>query len=53
MCTNNEDRLREIATLSVIKLEKGIAEGVQVNKNLSVYTGLQTKDTKKKNKKKL
>ena len=47
MCTNNEDRLREIATLSIIKLEKGIAEGVQINKNLSVYTGLPTNDTNK------
>ena len=45
MCTNNEERLREIATLSIIKLEKGIAEGVQINKNLSVYTGLPTNDT--------
>ena len=51
MCTNNEDRLREIATLSVIKLEKGIAEGVQINKNLSVYTGLPTNDTNKLNSK--
>ena len=49
MCTNNEDRLREIATLSIIKLEKGIAEGVQINKNLSVYTGLPTNDTNKLN----
>ena len=51
MCTNNEDRLREIATLSIIKLEKGIAEGVQINKNLSVYTGLPTNDTNKLNSK--
>ena len=49
MCTNNEERLREIATLSIIKLEKGIAEGVQINKNLSVYTGLPTNDTNKLN----
>ena len=49
MCTNNEDRLREIATLSIIKLEKGIAEGVQINKNLSVYTGLPTNNTNKLN----
>ena len=51
MCTNNEERLREIATLSIIKLEKGIAEGVQINKNLSVYTGLPTNDTNKLNSK--
>ena len=51
MCTNNEERLREIATLSIIKLEKGIAEGVQINKNLSVYTGLPTNDTNNLNSK--
>ena len=51
MCTNNEERLREIATLSIIKLEKGIAEGVQINKNLSVYTGLPTNATNKLNSK--
>ena len=51
MCTNNEERLREIATLSIIKLEKGIADGVQINKNLSVYTGLPTNDTNKLNSK--
>lgn len=51
MCTNNEERLREIATLSIIKLEKGIAEGVRINKNLSVYTGLPTNDTNKLNSK--
>lgn len=36
--TNNEERLRRIAENSIDKLERGIAEGIKVNKNLTVYT---------------
>lgn len=45
MVTNDEDRLRELASTSIIKLDKGIASGIQVNKNLTVYTGLPENDT--------
>lgn len=36
--TNNDDRLRRIAEDSIDNLEKGIAQGIQVEKNLTVYT---------------
>lgn len=36
--TNNEERLRRIAENSISNLERGIAEGIKVNKNLTVYT---------------
>jgi len=38
--TKNEERLRRIASSSIERLEQGIAEGIQVNKNLTVYTSL-------------
>ncbi len=38
--TKNEEPLREIATYSIEKLSKGIASGISVNKNLTVYTSL-------------
>ncbi len=38
--TNNEEELRNIAYNSISKLQKGFAEGIKVNKNLSVYTAL-------------
>ena len=38
--TKNEEELREIATNSVKKLTNGIANGIPVNKNLTVYTSL-------------
>jgi len=38
--TNNEESLRNIAKDSVSKLEKGIASGIKINKNLTVYTSL-------------
>ena len=42
--TNNEEQLRQRAHDSFEKLTKGIAEGVEVNKNLSVYTSLPGND---------
>ena len=38
--TNNEEELRNVAYNSISKLQKGFAEGIKVNKNLSVYTAL-------------
>ena len=40
MFTDNDQRLMQIATQSIKNLENGIAEGVGVNKNLTVYTSL-------------
>ena len=36
--TNNDEKLRNIAYTSIENLEKGIAEGINVDRNLSVYT---------------
>lgn len=36
--TKNEERLRMIAENSIVNLEKGVAEGINVDKNLTVYT---------------
>ncbi len=38
--TNNEEELRNIAYNSISKLQKGFAEGIKVDKNLTVYTAL-------------
>ena len=38
--TQNDEELRKIAYNSINKLTEGIAEGIQVNRNLSVYTCL-------------
>lgn len=38
--TKNEEPLREIATHSIEGLAQGIAKGISVNKNLTVYTSL-------------
>lgn len=38
--TNNEENLRNIAYNSISKLQKGFAEGIKVDKNLTVYTAL-------------
>ncbi len=38
--TKNEEPLREIATHSIEGLAHGIAKGISVNKNLTVYTSL-------------
>ena len=42
--TNNEDELREKAQNCLEKLIDGAAEGIEVNKNLTVYTSLPTQD---------
>ena len=38
--TDNRDDLRNIAIESIKKLNEGIANGIEVNKNLTVYTSL-------------
>ena len=38
--TNNEEQLMNTAKQSIYKLRSGVAEGVRVNKNLSVFTSL-------------
>ena len=38
--TKNEEEVRQIATESIPKLKSGIAEGIKVNKNLTVYTAV-------------
>ena len=40
MFTDNDQQLMQIATQSIKNLENGIAQGVEVNKNLTVYTSL-------------
>ena len=42
--TNNENELKEKAQTCLDKLKQGIADGVQVNKNLTVYTSLPNED---------
>ena len=38
--TQNEESLRQIAYSSIDKLQKGVAEGIKVKQNLTVYTTL-------------
>lgn len=38
--TKNEEELRKVAFNSMSNLEKGIAQGIKVNNNLTVYTSL-------------
>ena len=38
--TKNEDKLRDIASKSIEGLARGTAQGINVNKNLTVYTSL-------------
>ena len=38
--TNNEEQLMNTAKNSIYKLRSGVAEGVRVNKNLSIFTSL-------------
>ncbi len=40
MYTNSEEELMNIAKDSINKLKSGIADGIKVNKNLTVYTSL-------------
>lgn len=42
--TNNEEDLREIATHSIYDLVNGIANGIKVNKSLTVYTSVPNED---------
>ncbi len=42
--TKNEEELREIATHSIDGLVNGIAKGIEVNKNLTVYTSLPNEE---------
>ena len=42
--TNNDDELREKAHNCLEKLKNGTADGVPVNKNLTVYTSLPSED---------
>lgn len=41
--TKNEEELRRVAFNCMENLEKGIPEGIRVNKNLTVYTSLPSK----------
>ncbi len=43
--TNSEEQLMQTAKDSISKLRSGIAEGVRVNKNLTVYTSLPEDET--------
>ena len=43
--TMNEEPLRKVAYNSIQKLQKGFAEGIKVNKNLTVYTALPNGDS--------
>lgn len=43
--TNSEEQLMQTAKDCIYKLRSGIAEGVQVNKNLSVYTSVPEDDS--------
>ncbi len=47
--TKNEEELRKIAYTSIQKLKEGIADGIRVDKNLSVYTSLPGEDEEKEN----
>ena len=38
--TNNDEKLRNIAYTSIENLEKGIAEGIKVDRNLEIYTAI-------------
>ena len=42
--TKNEESLRDIANMSINELVNGTAKGIQVNRNLTVYTSLPEDD---------
>ncbi len=42
--TQNEEYLRNVASESIKKLQNGIAEGIKVNDNLTVYTAIPEED---------
>ena len=43
--TKNEEDLRKIASDSIQKLANGVANGIKVNKNLTVYTSIPDEDS--------
>lgn len=47
--TKNEEQLRQIAATSVQGLTQGVARGIKVNKNLTVYTALPNENESIKN----
>ena len=47
--TNNDERLRRIAESCFSNLENGIAEGIKVDRNLTVYTEIPGQETKHDN----
>ena len=49
MFTNNDQNLMQIAGNSIKSLSRGIAEGVQVNRNLTVFTSLPGEDSELEN----
>ena len=49
MFTDNDQNLMSIATQSIKNLSNGVAQGVEVNKNLTVYTSLPDEDDETEN----
>ena len=49
MFTDNDQNLMNIATQSIKNLSNGVAQGVEVNKNLTVYTSLPDEDDETEN----
>ena len=47
--TNNEEKLRRIAENSISNLENGVAEGIKIDRNLTVYTEIPGNDRKYEN----
>jgi len=47
--TKNEEQLRETASISIQGLIQGVTRGIQVNRNLTVYTSLPNEDEPIKN----
>lgn len=44
MYTNNQEELRQTAFASIPNLVNGIAKGIEINRNLSVFTTLPNED---------
>lgn len=49
MYTNNEEKLKRIAENSITNLEKGTAQGIKVDRNLTIYTEIPGQDRKAQN----
>ena len=47
--TKNEQQLRDVAAGSLVKLEQGIADGIRVDKNVTVYTSVPGEEPKDQN----